>query len=291
MLVVIITGISGSGKSVALRELEDSGYYCIDNLPVQFVQEVVMSLQDQDFKQVGIAVDARSRSNMEDMRQIVAGMRRFGHDVKVLFLNARNEALIQRFSETRRRHPLANENTDSSHQTLVESIEMERDLLVELENISAMIDTSDLHPNTLRQWIRETVNASRSHITLSFVSFAFKYGVPLDADLVFDVRCLPNPYYQMELRNLTGKDQAVAEYLGEIPSVGRMIDHIANFVTTWLPFYVQENRSYLTIAVGCTGGQHRSVYCVEKLGKRFTRFEQVLVRHRAMAMREQGKRS
>jgi RNase adapter protein RapZ len=297
MRVVIITGISGSGKSVALNELEDDGYYCIDNLPAQFVLEVVMNLQEQGIKQAAIAVDARSQSNMEDLKQVLAGMNRFGHDVKVLFLNARNETLIHRFSETRRRHPLAIQanNEESSlqapavQQTLFESIENERELLSELENIGAMIDTSDMHPNVLRQWVRETVGASRSHITLSFVSFAFKHGVPLDADLVFDVRCLPNPYYQLELRPLTGKDEPVAQYLSEIPSVGRMIDHIANFVNTWLPFYIQENRSYLTVAIGCTGGQHRSVYCVEKIGKRFSRTEVVLIRHRAMASRAHQK--
>jgi RNase adapter protein RapZ len=296
MRVVIITGISGSGKSVALHELEDDGFYCLDNLPVQFVQEVVMALQEQGIEKAAIAVDARSHSNMEDLKQVLSGMSRFGHDVKVLFLNARNDILIQRFSETRRRHPLARQATVSGTtnaegpQTLIESIELERELLSELENFGAMIDTSDLHPNILRQWVRETVGASRSHITLSFVSFAFKHGVPLDADLVFDVRCLPNPFYQAELRPLNGKDDAVAEYLAAIPSVGRMVDHIANFLNTWLPFYVQENRSYLTVAIGCTGGQHRSVYCVERIAKRFARTEQVLIRHRAMASREQAKK-
>ncbi len=260
-----------------------------------------MALQEQGVDKAAIAVDARSHSNMEDLKQVLAGMSRFGHDVKVLFLNARNDILIQRFSETRRRHPLARPfistaegqtNSDASQgpQTLIESIERERELLSELENFGSMIDTSDLHPNILRQWVRETVGASRSHITLSFVSFAFKHGVPLDADLVFDVRCLPNPYYQAELRALNGTDGPVAEYLASIPSVGRMVDHIANFLNTWLPFYVQENRSYLTVAIGCTGGQHRSVYCVERIAKRFARTEQVLIRHRAMASREQAKK-
>jgi RNase adapter protein RapZ len=287
MRVVIITGISGSGKSVALRVLEDDGFYCLDNLPVQFVQEIVMSLQEQGIGQVAIAVDARSQSSMNDLKQVLAGMSRYGHDVKVLFLNARTDNLVHRFSETRRRHPLAQNKLSPAHKdlTLVEAIEIERELMADLENIGAMIDTSDLHPNVLRQWVRDTVSTARSHLVVTFVSFAYKQGVPMDADLVFDARCLPNPYYQAELRALTGQDAPVANYLGEIPSVQRLIDHISNFLNTWLPFYVQENRSYLTVAVGCTGGQHRSVFCIERLAARFARTEQVLLRHRALSSR------
>jgi RNase adapter protein RapZ len=288
MRVVILTGISGSGKSVALNVLEDDGYYCVDNLPVQFVYEVATALAAQGENLVAIAVDARSHSSMSDLTHILGGMGRYGQDVKVLFLNSRTNTLVQRFSETRRRHPLAQTAIAAGKEppTLIESIESERELMSELEGIGAMIDTSDMHPNTLRQWVRDTVGTTRSHLTVSFVSFAFKYGVPLDADLVFDARCLPNPYYVPELRTLSGKDQPVAEYLSGIPSVQKLIDHIANFLQTWLPFYVQENRSYLTVAIGCTGGQHRSVYCVERLGQRFARTEQVLIRHRAMAQRE-----
>lgn len=290
MRVVVLTGISGSGKSVALNVLEDDGYYCLDNLPAQFLQEVVMALQDQGEKLIAVSVDARSHSSMEDFKQILAGMNRFGHDVKVLFLNARTDVLIQRYSETRRRHPLARvpEGSAEGLPTLVEAIENERELLSELEGIGSMLDTSDLHPNILRQWVRDTAGTMRSHLTVSFVSFAFKHGVPLDADLVFDARCLPNPYYVPELKKLSGMDEPVAQYLSEIPSVQRMIDHIAHFLQTWLPYYVQENRSYLTVAIGCTGGQHRSVYCVENLGKRFAKTEQVLIRHRAMASRSAG---
>jgi UPF0042 nucleotide-binding protein len=147
------------------------------------------------------------------------------------------------------------------------------------------IDTSDLHPNVLRQWVRDVVGLERASITLLFESFAFKYGVPLDADLVFDVRCLPNPYYTPQLRPLSGLDEPVAQFLREIPAVQRMIDHIGHFLATWLPSYVQENRSYLTVAIGCTGGQHRSVYVVEQLAQRFRSAERVLVRHRALATR------
>ncbi len=217
-------------------------------------------------------------------------MSRFGHDVKVLFLNARTDTLVQRYSETRRRHPLAMRRgrADDPAPTLIESIEHERELMSSIEDVGLSLDTSDLHPNVLRQWVRDVVGMDRASITLLFESFAFKYGVPLDADLVFDVRCLPNPYYTAQLRPLTGLDEPVAQYLREVPSVQRMIDHIGNFLHAWLPSYVQENRSYLTVAIGCTGGQHRSVYVVEQLAARFRRTEHVLVRHRALAVRQQA---
>ena len=155
-----------------------------------------------------------------------------------------------------------------------------------IEDVGVSIDTSDLHPNVLRQWVRDVVGLERASLTLLFESFAFKYGVPLDADLVFDVRCLPNPYYTPQLRALSGVDEPVAQFLREVPAVRRMIDHISHFLTTWLPSYVQENRSYLTVAIGCTGGQHRSVYVVEQLAARFRPTERVLVRHRALAARQ-----
>lgn len=288
MRVVLITGISGSGKSVAINVLEDDGYYCIDNLPVRFLQEVIGALNEAGHDRVAVSVDARSGASITDLRVMVAGLGRYGHDVKVLFLNARNDTLVQRYSETRRRHPLST-NYPSPEQeaskTLLESIERERELMSAIEDLGAAIDTSDLHPNVLRQWVRDVVGAQRAPLTLLFVSFAYKHGVPLDADLVFDARCLPNPYYTAELRPLTGLDEPVADFLREIPSVQRFIDHIGNFLHAWLPFYIQENRSYLTLGVGCTGGQHRSVYCIEELARRFRRTEHVLVRHRALSQR------
>jgi UPF0042 nucleotide-binding protein len=286
MQVVVVTGISGSGKSIAINVLEDDGFFCIDNLPAKFLQEVIGSLQEQGYERVAVSTDARSGDSVVDMKQIIAGLSRFGHDVKVLFLNARTESLVQRYSETRRRHPLATRTEqDGSPQTLLESIDRERELMSPVEDIGVSIDTSDLHPNVLRQWVRDVVGMERAPITLLFESFAFKYGVPLDADLVFDVRCLPNPYYTAQLRPLSGLDEPVAQYLREIPSVQRMIDHIGHFLQSWLPSYVQENRSYLTVAIGCTGGQHRSVYVVERLAARFRATERVLVRHRALAAR------
>jgi UPF0042 nucleotide-binding protein len=169
--------------------------------------------------------------------------------------------------------------------TLVEAIERERDVMAVLEDLGLAVDTTDLHPNVLRQWVREAVGAGRAPLTLLFESFAYKQGVPLDADIAFDARCLPNPYYDTELRPLTGLDAPVDAYLREIPSVLRFVEHIEGFLRTWLPFYIQEHRSYLTVAVGCTGGQHRSVWCVQELARRFQRTEHVLVRHRSLAQR------
>jgi RNase adapter protein RapZ len=289
MRVVLVTGISGSGKSVAIRVLEDDGYFCIDNLPVRFLHEVIMSLQDQGYDRVAVSIDARSGESLADLKQVVAGLARFGHDVKVLFLNARTDTLVQRYSETRRRHPLtlAHGRNEDAGPSLLESIESERELMAAIEDIGVSIDTSDLHPNLLRQWVRDVVDTDRASMTLLFESFAFKNGVPLDANLVFDARCLPNPYYTPDLRPLCGTDEPVIRYLAEIPSVQRMVAHIGDFLQAWLPMYVQENRSYLTIAVGCTGGQHRSVYIVEQLAARFRPFEHVLVRHRALAAARQ----
>jgi UPF0042 nucleotide-binding protein len=286
MRIVVVTGISGSGKSIAINVLEDDGFFCIDNLPAKFILEVIGSLQQQGYERVAVSTDARSGESVGDLKQIIGGLVRAGHDVKVVFLNARTETLVQRYSETRRRHPLGTPSrTDGAAPTLLESIDRERELMSPVEDLGVSIDTSDLHPNVLRQWVRDVVGLERAPVTLLFESFAFKYGVPLDADLVFDVRCLPNPYYTAQLRPLSGLDEPVAQFLREVPSVQRMIDHIGHFLQSWLPSYVQEHRSYLTVAIGCTGGQHRSVYVVEQLAQRFRATERVLVRHRALAAR------
>jgi UPF0042 nucleotide-binding protein len=275
MRVVLVTGISGSGKSIAINVLEDDGFFCIDNLPAKFLQDVIGSLEEQGYGRVAVSIDARGGESVADLKQIIAALAGHGHDVKVLFLNARTDTLVQRYSETRRRHPLTMQvRPDEPAPTLLESIESERELMSAIEDVGVSIDTSDLHPNVLRQWVRDVVGLERASIVLLFESFAFKYGVPLDADLVFDVRCLPNPDYTPQLRPLSGLDEP------------GMIDHVGHFLTTWLPSYVQENRSYLTVAIGCTGGQHRSVYVVEQLAQRFRPGERVLVRHRALAARQ-----
>jgi UPF0042 nucleotide-binding protein len=286
MRVTLITGMSGSGKSIALKVLEDDGHYCIDNLPVRFLQDVIGHLGEAGLDRVAVAIDARGGQSLTELRDITHGLTRFGHDVKVLFLNARTDSLVQRYSETRRRHPLsAHANQGEAIDTLLESIDRERELLSALDGLGVSIDTSDLHPNVLRQWVRELVGSDRAALTILFESFAYKAGVPLDADLVFDVRCLPNPYYEPALRPLSGLDAPVAAFLEAVPAAGQMIDDIARFLEDWLPHYILDNRSYLTVAVGCTGGQHRSVFCVEKLARRFGGAERVLTRHRSLAVR------
>jgi UPF0042 nucleotide-binding protein len=285
MQLIIVTGISGSGKSLAINVLEDVGFFCIDNLPVQYLLDVAVSLEKEGQSKVAVSVDARVGKSLAGLRGVVFRLREEGHDVKVLFLNARTDVLVQRYSETRRRHPLTLPSSDESYPTLSESIERERELMSEVEDLGLSIDTSDLHPNTLRQWVRDVVKVDRATMTLLFESFAYKHGVPLDADLVFDVRCLPNPYYTAALRPLTGLDQPVASFLASIEPVGKMLDDISRFLQDWLPHYVQDNRHYLTVALGCTGGQHRSVYLVEALAKRFSPAQRVLVRHRALAGR------
>ena len=310
MQLIIVTGISGSGKSLAINVLEDAGYFCIDNLPVRYVLEVALSLEQEGHPKVAMSIDVRVGTSLTGLRDAVRQLRKLGHDVKVLFLNARTDALVQRYSETRRRHPLTlpgrnaaagttrpptTEGTPAHDPadpqlapTLEESIERERELMAEIEDIGTAIDTSDLHPNTLRQWVRDLVRTDRASMTLLFESFAFKQGVPLDADLVFDVRCLPNPYYDAQLRALTGLDAPVKQFLADLEPVKKMIADISRFITEWLPSYVQDNRHYLTIAIGCTGGQHRSVYVAQTLAEHFARTERVLVRHRAQASRPAG---
>ena len=290
MRLVIVTGISGSGKSLAIRVLEDAGFYCIDNLPIAFLADVVDGLEDRGHHQIAVSVDARSGSSLADLKGVVRQCSARGDDVRVLFLNARTDVLVQRYSETRRRHPLTlpapGRQADLvSAPTLQESIEHERELLSEIEDLGMSIDTSDLHPNVLRKWVRDVVQVDRAELLLMFESFAFKHGVPLDADLVYDVRCLPNPFYSPALRPLTGLDAPVAEFLGANELARKMIDDIVRFLDDWLPHYVNENRHYLTVAIGCTGGQHRSVYCVERLAERFAPSQRVLVRHRALASR------
>jgi UPF0042 nucleotide-binding protein len=287
MRLVLITGMSGSGKSVALRLLEDIGYFCVDNLPPRFLAQVAAYLADAGQEQVAVSVDARSELSLGEMPQIIGHLRNAHHDVRVLFLTASTEALVHRYSETRRRHPLSGRlmaDGRALEPTLTESIEAERELLAPLDKAGHVIDTSGLAPATLREWVREFAGAAPAALTLTFESFAFKSGVPAAADLLFDVRNLPNPFYEPALRPLTGLDAAVIEFLARAPIVAQMIDDIDRFIERWLPSYHADNRHYLTVAIGCTGGQHRSPYVVEQLAARFAgrRRESVLTRHRAL---------
>ena len=275
MQVVLISGLSGSGKSVALNVLEDSGYYCVDNLPVGLVMPLLDSLSGSGHTHVALSMDARSGASVRELPQTVAALKAKGIDVRPLFLEAKDETLIKRFSETRRRHPLS-----AGTLTVAESIARERELLGEIGAFAHHIDTSELSPNTLRTWIKNLVEIDRSRLTLLFESFGFKQGIPLDADFVFDVRCLPNPYYEHELRELSGLDAAVIAFLEKDEATQRMYRDIHAFIDGWLPAFERENRSYLTVAIGCTGGRHRSVYFAERLGGAFRAAHQVLIRHR-----------
>lgn len=281
MQIVLISGLSGSGKSIALKVLEDSGYYAVDNLPATLLPQLVMQLRGAGYKRVAVAVDVRSGVSISALPQLIDDLRSMVRDLRLIFLDARDDTLIARFSETRRRHPLASEDV-----SLDEAIHRERDALAPIAELGHRIDTSDLHANTLRGWIKRFLELKETEgLTLMFQSFGFKYGIPLDADLVFDVRCLPNPHYDQRLRPLTGQDKPVIEFLEKLPEVARMGEDIRRFVATWLPSYARDNRSYLTVAIGCTGGQHRSVYLAELLGKRFSDTVRVLVRHRSAARR------
>lgn len=278
MQLVLISGLSGSGKSVALNILEDSGYYCVDNLPGQLLEQSVELLRRAGHDRIAMSIDARMGDSLEFVPEHVASLKRQGVDLRLLFLDAKNDTLIRRFSETRRRHPLA-----TGTRTLEECLIRERELLAPVSEIGYRVDTTDLLPNTLRTWIRELLGIQAESTMLVLESFSFKDGVPLDADLVFDVRCLPNPHYDPKLRPLTGLDSKVVAFLEREPKVGAMLDDIRRFVETWLPAYGQENRSSVTVAVGCTGGRHRSVYFVERLGAYFVKRSPVLVRHRHLA--------
>jgi UPF0042 nucleotide-binding protein len=281
MQIVLISGLSGSGKSIALNVLEDASYYVVDNLPAVLLPQLVAHLHGAGWRRVAVAMDMRSGSSIAALPRQIEALRETVRDLRFIFLEARDDALIARFSETRRRHPLAVEGV-----SLEEAIQRERDELAAVAELGHRIDTSDLHPNTLRAWVKDFIHmAPADGMTVMFESFGFKYGIPLDADLVFDVRCLPNPHYDPGLRPLTGRDQPVIDFLQGEPEVGRMTQDIHDFVARWLPAYLRDNRSYLTVAIGCTGGQHRSVYIAEWLAARFRSQVDVIVRHRSSARR------
>ena len=280
--VVLVTGISGSGKSVALHALEDAGYFCVDNLPPELLRDFLrVERLRSGLRRVAIAVDVRSAGSLPHLLPLIDELRGEGIAIQSFFLDAGTDALVRRFSETRRPHPLSGEpGSGEAQRALPEAIELERELLAELREVSTVIDTSQLRPAQLRLWLRQAVGAARAGLTLVFESFAFKHGVPLDADYVFDLRVLPNPHYLRELRPLTGRDAAVAAYLAAQPEVGEMLAQIEAFLARWLDAFEHDQRSYLTVAVGCTGGQHRSVYAAEQLAARFAPRATTLVRHR-----------
>lgn len=285
MKVVLVTGLSGSGKSVAIRALEDAHFYCVDNLPPSFIPQVVERLSSEGLTQLAIAADARTGRDIIDLPQIIQTLKARGTDVRILFLDADNDTLITRYSESRRRHPMSARLGEQA--TVQECVDAEREALEPLRAISSCIDTSALLPNVLRRWVLETVEGASAKLTLVFETFGFKKGLPSDADLVFDVRCLSNPYYDKNLRPLSGKDIEVQLHIQADTRSDALIDDIESYLRRWLPSYLNEQRSYVTVAIGCTGGQHRSVYVAETLAKRFTtqplsEIESILLRHRTL---------
>ncbi len=271
-----MSGLSGSGKSIALKVLEDAGYYCVDNLPATLLLEVVDFLADAGHERVAVSVDARSAS-LPALPDHIAELRRRGFDCRVLYLESTAPTLLRRFSETRRRHPLA------GTLSLSEAIEHERSLLAGVAALGSRIDTSELQPRVLQNWIRDLLGLGSGALTLLFESFSYKHGIPLDADWVLDARMIANPHYDPQLRPLTGRDAPVVEYLARDHLAQQWLEDVRALLARWLPEIAREHRSHVTVAIGCTGGRHRSVYLAEKLAAAFGAEWKVLVRHRGLA--------
>jgi UPF0042 nucleotide-binding protein len=279
MQLIVISGLSGSGKSIALNVIEDSAYYCVDNLPAKLLNGLVQFLAQEGYERVAVSIDVRSGATLSELPGYLSQLKERGIDVHLIFLDSKTETLVKRFSETRRRHPLADRD-----RTLPECIEHERELLGDIGDLGHRIDTSDLHPSVLRSWIKDILHTDEPGLRLLFQSFGFKHGIPLDADMVFDVRCLPNPHYDPELRPLTGMDAPVVTFLEANANAREMLADIRDYVEKWLPCFVRDNRAYLTVAIGCTGGRHRSVYFAETLAAYFRGSRNVLVRHRELSV-------
>ena len=285
MEIIVITGMSGSGKSVALHALEDSGYYCVDNLPPELLSSFVALKRPHNSPKLAIAMDVRSATSLPLVPQQLKELQAQGVIIQSLFLDADTETLVRRFSETRRLHPLSRVDATDQHRALEEAIELERDLLAEMRERAHVIDTSMIRSAQLQGYVKSLVQNPSRQLTLVFESFAFKRGVPLDANYVFDVRMLPNPHYEAGLRQLTGMDPPVIDFLKTQPEVDDMFRHIEQFLKHWLHALVRDHRSYVTVAIGCTGGQHRSVYLVEALVAAFAQDWPTLKRHRELEAR------
>jgi len=284
--LIIVSGLSGSGKSVALAMLEDLDFYCVDNIPAGLLPGFIaytVRTSEPAYRNTAVGVDARNRpEDLADVPRLVAELRRSGIACDVLFLRADNDTLLKRFSETRRRHPLSRSGLG-----LQEALEQEERLLVPVANAADLaVDTSRLSVHELRELIRERVVERKTGPSLLFQSFAYRHGVPDDADFVFDARALPNPFWEPALRDCTGRDEAVEQFMARHDEARQFLADITSFLERWLPSLVRSNRSYLTVAVGCTGGQHRSVYLAERLAAHFDgRYGRALIRHRDLASR------
>ena len=276
----MVSGLSGSGKSIALKVLEDAGYYCVDNLPATLLLEVADFLAlEAHHERIAVSVDARSAS-LPALPENIERLKARGFDCRVIYLEANTPTLLRRFSETRRRHPV------SGDMTLSEAIERERTLLAGVAPLGQRIDTSELQPRVLQNWIRDLLGLGAGALTLLFESFSYKQGVPLDADWVLDARMIANPHYDPKLRPYTGRDAPVIEYLEHDALAQQWLADVRALLGRWLPEIVRENRSHVTVAIGCTGGRHRSVYLAERLAETFRAEWKVLVRHRGLSQAE-----
>lgn len=278
MKIVLISGLSGAGKTVALNALEDSGYYCVDNLPLLLLPDLIQLHEKTGIDRLGISMDIRTGLNIQALQQQIAVCRQEGHQVDVLFLEAQERVLLQRFSETRRSHPLMRE----SGLSLSEGLQRERESLRDLRESAYCVDTSRLNAYQLRAVLRKWLAVEQQGMLVSIESFGFKYGGIENADFVFDVRSLPNPYYETELRSFSGLDKPIQQYFSKQDCVAEMIDDIAAFLLRYLPKMQTEGRNYVTVAIGCTGGQHRSVFVSEQLKQRLSEQFQTLVQHRSL---------
>ena len=283
MQIVLVSGLSGAGKSTALTILEDSGYYCVDNLPLTMIEELAHIYQHYDYTQIAVGVDTRTSPLLDQFPRSIVALRDRGFDVRVVYLDANNSCLLTRYSETRRKHPLA-----TPERTVEECINIERDLLADISQLAHRIDTSNLSANSLRKMIKEFVLADFNQLNIIIQSFGFKYGLPIDSDFVFDVRCLPNPHYDKSIREFNGTQQPIINFLAKEPTVDSMILDIYTMVSRWFDSFSQDNRNYLTIAIGCTGGKHRSVYIAGELSKIIGRNfpYNVITRHRQLIINE-----
>ncbi len=285
MKLLIVSGLSGSGKSIVLDTLEDRGYYCIDNLPLTllagFVSQV-MQVDTMTYEKTAIGIDARNQSNsLLYFTDIVSKIRRQGINCEVIFLQAEDNVLLKRYSETRRKHPLSSDRI-----ALKEAVSLEKEMMEPvLRYADIVLDTSRTYVQQLRELVKSQVERNAGQcLSLQFQSFGFKHGVPLDVDFMFDARCLPNPYWDPDLRRFTGKDEPIIDFLDKSLSAQEFFQDISSFLERWVPRFDTDNRSYLTVAIGCTGGQHRSVYLVEKLVNHFAKPElHIIVRHRELA--------
>lgn len=285
MKLYIVSGLSGSGKTIALQVLEDIGMQCIDNLPAALlpalVQQLIENTDDAGSLQAAVGIDARNLNALSSLPAVLDELQKLGVERHIIFLEAEESKLLRRFRETRRKHPMIDESD-----SLTDSITQERERLKHLSlQADLRIDTTHTTPHELRELISDFVDLSHAQgITLVFESFGFKHGVPLDADYVFDVRCLPNPYWQQELRQYTGMDEPVIDFMQQHSDVSDLINDIASFLERWLPGFMREQRSYITVALGCTGGQHRSVYASEQLSEFFfSRGISTQTRHRELS--------